>query len=72
MDSSASPPARPSLSVPEEKAFPPLRIGGGLRRRSQNEAAKDQRPYEESISHMSVPPSHAVGYSLNGQQEKME
>lgn len=33
--------------------------------------AKEQR-HEESISHMSVPPSHAVGHSLNGQKEKME
>lgn len=67
---------RPLPSVPKEKALssPSLlrESGGGLRRRSQNEAAKDQRPHEESISHMSVPPSHAVGYSLNGQKEKME
>lgn len=67
---------RPSPSVPKEKALssPSLlrESRGGLRRRYQNETAKDQHPHEESISHMSVPPSHAVGHSLNGQREKME
>lgn len=67
---------RPSPSVPKEKALSSAsllrELGGGLRRRSWNETGKDQRPHEESISHMSVPPSHAVGCSLNGQKEKME
>lgn len=67
------PAPRPPPSVPNQRALSsPSRFresGGGLRRRSQNETAKDQCPHEESISHMSVPPSHAAGPCLNGQEE---
>ncbi|KAK2892222.1 hypothetical protein Q8A73_017887 [Channa argus] len=52
------PSPRPSPSVPKEKASSSLSLlrvsRGGLRRRSQNETAKDRCPHEESISHMTV------------------